>query len=145
MTEAIHLVDLNDQTTGLDELLSKDKMNLLLFYNTNCLGCTGRAIPFGYDLSKSYSFINLIIIHVSFGQRKETVDEINEVYTDKKAPFPIYRDLNNTLYKKMSCEGTPHWIFIDGGGKVTHSVFGSQDGAKLKINFAIDEIKSKFS
>jgi thioredoxin-related protein len=82
---------------------------------------------------------------VSFGPRKETVDEINEVYTDKKAPFPIYRDLNNTLYEKLRCEGTPHWIFMDGQGKVIHSLFGSQDGAKLKISFAIDEMKSEFS
>jgi hypothetical protein len=134
------LKSLSGENSQLLDLLDKDKMNLLLFYNTNCLGCTGRAIPYAYELSKKHDDLNVIIIHVSFGGRVESKAEINAVFTAGSAPFPIYRDDSGELYRSFECEGTPHWIFCDHLGQVKHSIFGSQQGAKLKIEYALDEL-----
>lgn len=86
-----------------------------------------------------------MVVHVSLGVRKESNEEIRAVFTGGAAPFTIYKDLNNELYRALQCEGTPHWIFMDGENKTLYSIFGSQEGAKLKIELAIDEMKTEFS
>jgi thiol-disulfide isomerase/thioredoxin len=134
------LKSLSGEKSRLSDLLVHDKLNLLLFYNTNCLGCTGRAIPYIYELSKKYAELNVVIVHVSFGGRVESNAEINAVFTAGSAPFPIYRDDSGELYRSFHCEGTPHWIFCDHLAQVKHSIFGSQQGAKLKIEYALDEL-----
>ena len=138
------LVDLEDNKFDLSELLSKS-INLILFYNTNCLGCTGRAIPFGYDISVKHKEVNLIVVHVNLGTRKEDVVEIKNVFTDSNPPFPVYRDIENLCYDKFHCEGTPHWLLMNENGDVLHSIFGSQEGAKFKIELALEELIPKFS
>lgn len=144
VSENPQLIDLDGSTHSLDQLYS-EQINLVLFYNTNCLGCTGRAIPYGYELSQKYKSVNFIVIHVSLGSRKENVSEIKAVFTEGKPPFPIFLDRDNQLYNQFKCEGTPHWIIADKGGRVLHSIFGSQEGAKLKIELAIEEMYPKFS
>jgi hypothetical protein len=134
------LISLSGEKNRLSDLLVHDKANLLLFYNTNCLGCTGRAIPYAYELSKKHDDLNVVIIHVCFGGRFETNAEINAVFSSGSAPFPIYRDDSGELYRSFQCEGTPHWIFCDHLAQVKHSVFGSQQGAKLKIEYALLEM-----
>jgi len=133
------LSTLKNKTTQLKDLLMKDKINLLVFYHTNCLGCTGRALPFGYELSKEHKNLNFIVIHVNFASRKMSNEEVLSVFTDQTAPFEIWLDEGAQLYEALDCEGTPHWIFMDDQGEVKHSIFGSQEGAKMKIHFAIDE------
>lgn len=135
------LVDLNNQSHQLSSLIKKDKLNLVLFYNTNCLGCTGRAIPLAYKLSQEFSFISLIVIHSNFRPIPFTSEEVLSVFTDQKSPFEIYREERNELYTYFNCEGTPHWLLINGEGKVLHSFFGSQDGAQLKLEYAIREFQ----
>ncbi|MFA5575114.1 MAG: thioredoxin family protein [Brumimicrobium sp.] len=135
------LIDLNDSSFILDDLIQKDKLNLVLFYNTNCLGCTGRAIPFAYNLSKEYNFINLIVIHSNFRNQPFVKEEILSVFTDQKSPIVIYREEFNELYSYFDCDGTPHWFVIDAEKNITHSIFGSMDGSQMKLNYAILEFK----
>jgi len=143
-TDAPTLIDLDGNVFNLSELNS-EQTNLILFYNTSCLGCTGRAIPYGYELSQNNKDLKLIVIHVSLGSRKEDVDEIKSVFTVGEPPFPVYRDLDNRLYEDFNCEGTPHWIITNNKGEVFYSIFGSQEGAKLKIELALTELLPKFS
>ncbi len=143
-TDAVALIDLEGNTFKWSEL-SSEQTNLILFYNTNCLGCTGRAIPYGYELSNKNNNLKLIVIHVSLGRRKEDIDEIKSVFTGGEPPFPIYRDLENRLYEDLNCEGTPHWFITNKKGEVLYSIFGSQEGAKLKIELALSELLPKFS
>ncbi len=138
------LIDLEGNTFNWSELNSEET-NLVLFYNTNCLGCTGRAIPYGYELSKKNNGFKFIVIHVSLGRRKEDIAEIKSVFTDGEPPFSIYRDIDNRVYEYFNCEGTPHWIITNKKGKVLYSIFGSQEGSKLKIELALTELFPKFS
>ncbi len=141
----LKLGDLDNKYRELGSLLSTDQFNLILFYSTRCLGCTGRALPFGYDIRQEFPYVNLIVLHVDFGKERTSIEAIKRVFRKGEAPFPIYIDEDHLLYDHYACEGTPHWIISDAKGRVCHSVFGSQQGAKLKIDFALREFETEFS
>lgn len=137
----IKLKTLENNDIFLEELLVKEKVNLLLFYNTDCLGCTGRAIPFAYKISESNKEkLNLIVIHVDFAFKKHDKDEILDIFYSKKSPFSIYKDENASLYKVLGCEGTPHWIVLSKEGEVKKSIFGSQQNAQNRLHYYLDEV-----
>ncbi len=133
------LEKLDGEKLALKELILNDKINLLVFYHTDCVGCTGRALPFGYELSKEIPELNMIVVHANFSSRKISTEDVLAVFTDGNAPFPIYQDHDAKLYEALDCDGTPHWIFMDVDGTVSHSIFGSQDGSQMKIHYAIQE------
>ncbi|RFC53818.1 peroxiredoxin family protein [Brumimicrobium aurantiacum] len=142
---SVPLTDLNDESFTLSSLIQKNKLNLILFYNTNCLGCTGRAIPLAYKLHQKHSNIALTVIHSNFMKKPFTKDEILSVFTDQKSPIPIYSELNHELYDFFECEGTPHWILMNDQQEILYSFFGSQDGAQIKLQYAIEEYASQLS
>jgi|SRR5690554_509085 len=135
----IELLGLKDEVYTFSSLIKENQLNLVLFYNTNCLGCTGRAIPLAYNLSKEYESISLIVIHSNFRPTPFTSDEVLSVFTDNTSPFNIYREQNHDLYDYFKCEGTPHWLIINGEGELIHSFFGSQEGAQMKLQYALQE------
>lgn len=135
----IDLVDLDGNSHAFSQLIQNNEFNLVLFYNTKCLGCTGRAIPLAYQLQQKYDFINLIVIHSSFRSLPFTSAEVLSVFTDNESPFEIYRETNHDLYDFFNCEGTPHWLIMNEKGEILHTFFGSQDGAKMKLTYAIQE------
>ncbi len=138
----IELIDLNEKSHNFGELIQNNSLNLVLFYNTNCLGCTGRAIPLAYKLKNEFDFISLTVIHSSFRPMPFSSQEVLSVFTDHQSPFNIYREAKHELYDYFECEGTPHWLILDGKGEVLHTFFGSQDGAQLKLEYAIQEFEA---
>jgi peroxiredoxin len=136
----VELLSLDDVNINLSDLLSSIKKNILLFYNTNCLGCTGRAIPFAYDLlQKNKSKMNIVVIHVDFGGTTHSKEEILSIFHSKISPIPIFKDIKASLYNKLNCEGTPHWILLSENGEVLNSVFGSQDNAQMRLEYMMGE------
>lgn len=117
-----------------------EKPMLLLFFNIQCIGCVGRAIPLAYDYLQEFSNLNVVAIHTSFGKEIVSKDDIINIFTKKELPFPFYFDIGKTNYEKFGCEGTPHWILINSEGNVTRSVFGSQDGAQNRLIYALEEL-----
>ncbi|RYM34710.1 hypothetical protein ERX46_04870 [Brumimicrobium glaciale] len=141
----IELIDLKEETHSLTSLIQKNKLNLILFYNTNCLGCTGRAIPLAYKLHQQHSFLALTVIHSNFRKTSFSGGEVLSVFTDQESPIPIYRESNHELYDFFQCEGTPHWVLMNDKQEVLYSFFGSQDGAQMKLQYAIEEFANEFS
>ncbi len=139
------LTDLKEEQHTLSSLIQKNKLNLILFYNTNCLGCTGRAIPLAYKLHKEHSFLALTVIHSSFRKEPFTKEEVLSVFTDQESPIPIYRELNHELYDYFECEGTPHWVLMNDKKEILHTFFGSQEGSQMKLQYAVEEYASEFS
>ncbi|MDD2982915.1 MAG: hypothetical protein PHQ74_05970 [Crocinitomicaceae bacterium] len=135
----IELQGLDGKSHSLPLLIQGNPFNLILFYNTNCLGCTGRAIPLAYKLEQAFDFINLIVIHSNFRPMPFTKDEVLSVFTNHESPMEIYRETKHELYDYFDCDGTPHWLIMTEHGEVVHSLFGSQDGAQLKLEYAILE------
>ncbi|WP_107037642.1 hypothetical protein [Brumimicrobium mesophilum] len=135
----ISLTNLSGNKHILSDLIKSDKLNLILFYNSNCLGCTGRAIPLAYNLLKQHSFIALSVIHSNFGKKLVTQEEILSIFTEQYSPIEIYKEDHHKLYDFFNCEGTPHWILMNGKSDILYSFFGSQDGTQMKLQYAIDE------
>lgn len=133
------LIDLESNKILLYQLIQKDKLNLILFYNNDCLGCTGRALPLAYNIQKKYPSINLIVIHSAFGENTYSTEDLNAMFTSGKSPFPIYMEKQHELYDSFNCDGTPHWVLINEKLEVLHSIFGSQEGAQMKLEYAIEE------
>lgn len=137
----IQLTSLDKDVMSLDDLLKKGKVNLMLFYNTYCLGCTGRAIPFAYELSQQFPDLNLIVIHTHFGNQTFSKEEILDIFTTKTSPFEIYIDPDAEAYHHFTCEGTPHWIVLDQNLSIYRSIFGSQNQAQQRLWYAIESLK----
>ncbi|WP_019037218.1 TlpA family protein disulfide reductase [Psychroflexus tropicus] len=134
----IELLTLNKETISLSSLLSTEQPNLILFYNTFCLGCTGRAIPFAFELTKDFPKLNLIVIHTNFGNQSFSKSEILDIFRSKSSPFEIYIDPNAEAYKYFECEGTPHWIVLDLKLQQFRSIFGSQTQAQQMLFYALE-------
>lgn len=139
--ENLTLFDLNGQSIRLDQLID-GKASLLLFYNNQCLGCTGRAIPYAYELQQDFPEAQVIGIHSNFNGLQATKQEINEVFTSGESPFPIFNDNGRKLYDHFKAEGTPHWVLFNKEGKMINSVFGSQANAQNRLWYALNELES---
>ena len=137
----VELLGLDGKSYTLPELIEDKPFNLILFYNTNFLCCTGRAIPLAYKLKNEFDFISLLVIHSSFRPAPFSSEEVLSVFTDNESPFDIYREAKHDLYDHFDCDGTPHWLIMDGKGEILHSFFGSQEGAQMKLEYAIQEFE----
>ena len=113
---------------------------LILIYNNQCLGCTGRAIPLAYYLKKEFKELQVLGIHSNFTNQKITEVDIKSVFTIDKLPFPIYIDEGAKVYEQFESEGTPQWLLINSDGKLYKSIFGSQEGSKNRLMYALDEL-----
>lgn len=134
------LFDLEGKAFELRKLIA-DKPTLLLLYNNQCLGCTGRAIPYAYELQQEFSDIQVIGVHSNFNGRQATKQEINEIFTASKAPLPIYNDDGRKLYDELNAEGTPHWVLYNEKGELINSIFGSQPNAQNRLWYALRELQ----
>jgi peroxiredoxin len=127
-------VDLLDEFNGTNLLL--------IIYNNQCLGCTGRAIPLAYELQKEFSNIQVVGIHTNFNSSLVTEKDIKSIFTIPDLPFPIYIDPDHTVYDQFESSGTPQWILITKDGILSRSIFGSQDGAKNRLLYSLEQLNS---
>lgn len=134
------LKTLEGEPLFLESLLIKEKTNLILFYNTYCIGCTGRAIPFAYKLTKSFPELNVILIHTNFGNQSFTKSQILDIFTSKSSPFDIYIDAEANVYNNFKCEGTPHWVVLDREFQTFRSIFGSQIQSQNRLFYALESL-----
>lgn len=137
----IELKSLDGKAFSLDDLTKQGEVNLILFYNTYCLGCTGRAIPFAYELTQNFPEVNLIVIHTNFGNQSFSKTEILDIFTTKSSPFEIYIDPKAMAYHHFNCEGTPHWILLNKDLEIYRSIFGSQTQAQQRLWYALESLK----
>jgi len=113
---------------------------LIIIYNNQCLGCTGRAIPLAYEYQQEYPNLQVIGIHSIFNKKAVTEDDIKSIFTTKELPFPIYLDQNHQVYDQFESEGTPQWLLITAEGNLYRSIFGSQLGAQNRLMYALDAL-----
>ncbi|GAK90598.1 hypothetical protein JCM19297_1914 [Nonlabens ulvanivorans] len=127
-------VDLIQQHSG--------KVQLLLIYNNDCLGCTGRAIPLAYEFQLQFPNIEVAAIHSDFTNREGNKENIKAIFTSGEIPFPIYIDQHHQVYDQFKAEGTPQWLLITATGELYRSIFGSQDNAKNRLFYALESLVS---
>ncbi|WP_338732910.1 TlpA family protein disulfide reductase [Mangrovimonas cancribranchiae] len=142
MTPKISSIVVQDFEHNSIDLLStyQDQNLLLLLYNNQCLGCTGRAIPLAYKLQNMFPNITVIGIHSNFNNEKTTEDDIKSIFTTKQLPFPIYLDENHVTYDAFNSEGTPQWLIINKDNTLYRSIFGSQANAENRLLYALESL-----
>ena len=139
--DEILIKTLNDEQVDLINLF-EGKPLLVLFFNIQCLGCVGRAIPLAYDFLQEFGGLSVVAIHTAFGKEEVGKEDILGIFTSNELPYPIYFDIGKTNYEKFECEGTPHWLLIDKEGKISKSFFGSQEGAQTRLVYALEELQN---
>lgn len=128
---------------GVDQDLLEvypQKILLLLIYNNDCLGCTGRAIPLAYEFQLKFPEIQVAGIHADFTGREGSKESIKSVFTSGENPFPIYIDEHHKVYDQFQSEGTPQWVIVTQQGELFRSIFGSQDNAKNRLFYALESV-----
>ncbi|MDG1804191.1 redoxin domain-containing protein [Flavicella sp.] len=137
----IYVKKLNGESIDLLEEYSGQAL-LLLFYNNQCLGCTGRAIPLAYEFSLEFKNIQVVGIHSNFSGEVVSEKEIKSIFTSGEVPFPIFLDDQHELYDFFLSEGTPYWVLIDKNAQVFRSIFGSQSNSKNRLYYALENLAS---
>lgn len=117
-----------------------NKPLLIIIYNNQCLGCTGRAIPLAYEYQKKYKELQVIGIHSNFNSSKVTEIDIKSIFTIDELPFPIYIDELHEVYDQFNSEGTPQWILITPNKELHRSMFGSQKNTQNRLGYAIEDL-----
>jgi peroxiredoxin len=137
--QSIPVLDLDGNAVDLIKTYSH-KVLLLIIYNNDCLGCTGRAIPLAYEFQQQYPSIQVLGIHANFVNREATKASIKSVFTSGENPFPIYIDEHHQVFDQFKAEGTPQWVLISDKGELFRSFFGSQDNAQNRLFYAIESL-----
>ena len=137
--ENIMVLDLDGHAIDLMTAY-KNKILLVIIYNNDCLGCTGRAIPLAYEFQQKYPGIQVVGIHADFVNREGTKASIKAIFTSGENPFPIYIDKQHQVYDQFNAEGTPQWLLISENGTLFRSIFGSQDNAKNRLFYALESL-----
>ena len=75
----IYVKKLNGESIDLLEEYSGQTL-FLLFYNNQCLGCTGRAIPLAYEFSLEFKNIQVVGIHSNFSGEVVSEKEIKRIW-----------------------------------------------------------------
>jgi peroxiredoxin len=136
---SIAVKDLDGEDVDLIRLY-REKVLLLMLYNNDCLGCTGRALPLAYEFQIQYPSIQVTGIHADFPTREGTKENIKAVFRSGNNPFPIYIDQHHKVYEQFHAEGTPQWLLITKNGELYRSIFGSQDNAKNRLFYALESL-----
>ena len=139
MIDSIKVKDLEGKEVDLI-LKYSGELLLVIIYNNDCLGCTGRAIPLAYDFQQKYSSIQVIGIHSDFPCREGTKENIKKIFTSGEIPFPIYIDEHHLVYDQFNAEGTPQWLLITKECELYRSIFGSQEGAQNRLYYGIETL-----
>lgn len=136
---SIQVLDLNQNPHDLIQKY-QGKVLLIIIYNNQCLGCTGRAIPLAYELQQEFKDIQVLGIHTNFNSSVVTESDIKSIFTLDELPFPIYLDNNHKVFDQFQSSGTPQWIIISKDGILSRSIFGSQDGAQNRIVYTLEQL-----
>jgi len=139
MIASINVTDLEGNKVDLRSKYD-GKPLLIIIYNNDCLGCTGRAIPLAYEFQQNFEAIQVIGIHANFKNRAATESSVKSIFTSGEPPFPIYIDENHQVYDEFNSEGTPQWLLISPKGELFRSIFGSQAGAQNRLSYAIEAL-----
>lgn len=136
---SINVLDLDGNAVDLMQAYN-NKVLLVIIYNNDCLGCTGRAIPLAYEFQQIFAEIQVVGIHADFVGREGSKATIKSIFTSGEIPFPIYIDTDHKVYDQFKAQGTPQWLLFTAQGELFRSVFGSQANAKNRLYYALESL-----
>ncbi len=119
---------------------------LVMYFNLECPGCVSRGIPFIKRVAaESEGRVRTMLVHTAYGHRtldrEQVVPTLLRFVTDyARVGMPVALDLTGELARAWGVEGTPHWFVFDGAGRLRRSLFGSQDNARTRLEYLLEEL-----
>lgn len=119
---------------------------VVMFFNLECPGCVARGVPFIKRLvARAPGAVQGVLVHTSYGHRElergEVAPTLVRFATDyAKVNMPVALDLDGALAQEWGVEGTPHWFVFDAAGELQRSLFGSQDNARTRLEYLVEEL-----
>ncbi len=119
-----------------------------MFFNLECPGCVSRGVPFLKRLGAVHGDkVRTLLVHTSYGhrllERDEVVPTLVRFANDyARLTMPVALDLSGDLARAWGVEGTPHTYVFDASGDLQRSLFGSQDNARTRIEYLLEELTS---
>lgn len=119
---------------------------IVLVFNLECAGCVGRGIPFAKRLVAQHSGrLVVMALHTSRGHRQLDRDAVEPTLIRfarefARLTFPVALDLDGRIAADWETEGTPHWLVFDREGALVRSVYGSQDNARTRLEYLVEEL-----
>lgn len=119
---------------------------LVMAFNLQCAGCISRGIPFlkriGAERGDAFE---IALLHTAHGHRRFPRDEVEPqlrrfAESFARLPFPIALDVEGDRAERWGAEGTPHWFVFDRAGRLVRSVYGSQDNARTRLEYLVQEL-----
>lgn len=125
---------------------SWDRPGLVMAFNLECAGCIARGIPFLKRLANEYGDeLQVALLHTAYGHRqlpREDVEPELLRFSDRFAqlPFPVAIDVDGSRARRWGAEGTPHWFVFAADGSLVRSFYGSQDNARTRLDYLLQEL-----
>ncbi len=119
---------------------------VVMFFNLECPGCVSRGIPFLKQLAGEHADdLVFVAIHTSYGHkpypREQVLPQLRRFAESfARLPFPVALDLDGAIARHWQIEGTPHWLVFDHNGAPLRSIYGSQDNARTRLEYLVDEL-----
>lgn len=119
---------------------------LVMVFNLECAGCVSRGVPFLKRLAREHEGrVTLMALHTSRGHRLLARGDVEPTLVRfardfARLPLPVALDLDGSLAEAWGTEGTPHWLAFDARGELARSVYGSQDGARTRLEYLLEEL-----
>jgi len=117
-----------------------------MFFNLECAACVARGVPFIKRMQKEHGErIRTMLVHTSLGHRELPREQVVPTLVRFAEEFarvgmPVALDLSGDLARAWKIEGTPHWYVFDAEGELARSVFGSQDNARTRLEYLLEEL-----
>lgn len=119
---------------------------VVMFFNLECPGCVSRGVPFLKRIAAEHGGrVETLLVHTALGHRQLERDQVvptlrHFAETFAKVNMPVALDLAGDLAGAWGVEGTPHWFVFGPGGELRRSLFGSQDNARTRIEYLLEEL-----
>ncbi len=114
------LVNLQNETVKLDEVLSKNKAVLINFWTTWCTFCV-EEMPDLIKLQDKHQARGFTVLAVNEG---ESVEEVSSFTKKMGVNFPVVLDLEGLVAKNYGLVGIPTSYLIGSDGKVLGEYHG---------------------
>ena len=123
-----------------------DKPGLVMAFNLECAGCVSRGIPLLKRLGAEHGdALQIALLHTSYGHRDLPRDDVEPAVlrfaaSFARLPFPVALDVDGSRARRWGAEGTPHWWVFDRDGSLARSFYGSQDNARTRLEYLLQEL-----
>lgn len=122
------------------------KPGLVMAFNLECAACVSRGIPLLKRLGNEYGdALQLALLHTAYGHRDLPRDDVEPAVVRfaqsfARLPFPVALDADGSRAQRWGAEGTPHWWVFDREGTLARSFYGSQDNARTRLAYLVQEL-----